>query len=162
MWESIGCAFGGQALIAIVITLNGRAGAVYHMYFSPFSLFPTSHSNPTNTYHPKRGFPILNRASFGIFGAWWPTFNRAVMAIVWNGVNAVQGAQCIYVMLHALTPKIAEIRNVMGPGSVLDSGGMIGFVIFWVATCCFLVIPIPKVNPSQILVLSEFWVLMEE
>lgn len=31
MWESIGCAFGGQVLIAIVITLNGRAGAKYHM-----------------------------------------------------------------------------------------------------------------------------------
>lgn len=68
------------------------------------------------------------------------------MAIVWNGVNAVQGGQCVYVMLHALTPHIANIKNVMGAGSVLDSGGMIGFVVFWVATCCFLVIPIPKVE----------------
>ena len=91
------------------------------------------------------GYPILNRASFGIFGAWWPTFNRAVMAIVWNGVNAVQGAQCVYVMLHALTPHIANIKNVMGEGSALDSGGMIGFVVFWLLTCCFLVIPVPKV-----------------
>ena len=123
MWESIGCSFGGQILIAIVIVLNGRAGAKYHI-----------------------GFPVLNRASFGVFGAWWPTFNRAVMAIVWNGVNAVQGGQCIYVMLHALTPKIATIRNVMGKGSALDSGGMIGFVIFWLLTCCFLVIPVPKVT----------------
>jgi nucleobase:cation symporter-1, NCS1 family len=31
MWESIGCSFGGQILIAIVIVLNGRAGAKYHM-----------------------------------------------------------------------------------------------------------------------------------
>lgn len=38
-----------------------------------------------SVYHV--GFPILNRAAFGVFGAWWPTFNRAVMAIVWNGVN---------------------------------------------------------------------------
>jgi NCS1 family nucleobase:cation symporter-1 len=92
------------------------------------------------------GYPILSRASFGVFGAWWPTFNRAVMALVWNGVNAVQGGQCIYVMLHALTPKIANIKNVMGEGSALDSGGMIGFVIFWILTCCFLVIPVPKVS----------------
>jgi cytosine/uracil/thiamine/allantoin permease len=91
------------------------------------------------------GFPILNRASFGVFGAWWPTFNRAVMAIVWNGVNAVQGGQCVYVMLHALTPHIASIKNVMGSGSALDSGGMIGFAIFWILTCCFLIIPVPKV-----------------
>ncbi|EHL03785.1 putative Uridine permease [Glarea lozoyensis 74030] len=98
MWESVGTAFGGQVVIAIVIVFNGRAGAKYHI-----------------------GFPILNRASFGVFGAWWPTFNRAVMAIVWNGVNAVQG-------------------------SALDSGGMIGFVVFWVCTCFFLVIPIPKMK----------------
>jgi NCS1 family nucleobase:cation symporter-1 len=123
MWESVGTAFGGQVIIAIVIVFNGRAGAKYHI-----------------------GFPILNRASFGVFGAWWPTFNRAVMACVWNGVNAVQGGQCVYVMLHALTPKIATIKNVMGEGSALDSGGMIGFVVFWVCTCFFLVIPIPKVG----------------
>jgi len=59
MWESLFCALGGQILIAIVITLNGRAGAIYHI-----------------------GFPIVNRAAFGVYGAWWPTFNRAVMAIV--------------------------------------------------------------------------------
>lgn len=59
MWESLACSFGGQCLIAVIITLNGRSGAVYHI-----------------------GFPILNRSAFGIFGAWWPTFNRAVMAIV--------------------------------------------------------------------------------
>jgi NCS1 family nucleobase:cation symporter-1 len=39
---------------------------------------------------------VLNRAAFGVFGAWWPTFNRAVMAIVWNGVNGVSDM----VMLH--------------------------------------------------------------
>lgn len=31
MWESIGCAFAGQILIAIVIVFNGRAGAKYHI-----------------------------------------------------------------------------------------------------------------------------------
>ncbi|KAL5319416.1 hypothetical protein ACEPPN_012468 [Leptodophora sp. 'Broadleaf-Isolate-01'] len=123
----------GQFLIAIVIVLNGRAGAKYHI-----------------------GFPIINRASFGVFGAWWPTFNRAVMAIVWNGVNAVQGGQCIYVMLHALTPKIATIKNVMGKGSALDSGGMIGFAIFWLLTCCFLVIPVPKMKSLVYIKLGVF------
>ncbi len=110
-------------MIAIVITLNGRAGGVYHV-----------------------GFPILNRTAFGVYGAWWPTFNRAVMAIVWNGVNATQGGQCVYVMLHAIFPSIARLPNVMGAGSVLDSGGMIGFAVFWLCTCFFLVIPVPKMK----------------
>ena len=68
------------------------------------------------------------------------------MAIVWNGVNAVQGGQCVYVMLHALTPKIANMKNTMGAGSALTSGQMIGFAVFWVATCCFLIIPVPKMR----------------
>lgn len=96
------------------------------------------------------GYPILNRAAFGVFGAWWPTFNRAVMAIVWNGVNAVQGGECIYVMLHTLSPRVANFKNVMGEGSALDSGGMLGLGIFWILTCCFLIIPVPKVGPTQV------------
>jgi hypothetical protein len=45
MWESIGCSFGGQVLIAIVIVLNGRAGAKYHMSvvrISPLEGKPTN------------------------------------------------------------------------------------------------------------------------
>ena len=34
----------------------------------------------------------------------------------------------------------------MGEGSALDSGGMIGLMVFWIATCCFLVIPVPKLK----------------
>lgn len=30
-WESVASSFGGQALIAVVTVLNGRAGAKYHM-----------------------------------------------------------------------------------------------------------------------------------
>ncbi|TQN71105.1 Uracil permease [Colletotrichum shisoi] len=123
MWESLACAFGGQCLIAIIITLNGRPGSCYHI-----------------------GYPVVCRSAFGVYGAWWPTFNRAVMAIVWNGVNAVQGGQCIYVMLHAIIPGIANIPNTMGEGSALTTAGMIGFVIFWLATCAFLVIPVPKMR----------------
>ena len=64
-------------------------------------------------------------------------FHRAVMAMVrpnahsrimilltelrnWNGINVVQGGQCVYVMLHAIFPSIVRIRHTMGPGSALD------------------------------------------
>ncbi|KAH8848528.1 hypothetical protein MCOR27_005550 [Pyricularia oryzae] len=123
MWESVACALGGQILISVIMALNGRPGATYHI-----------------------GFPVVCRTAFGVYGAWWPTFNRAVSAVVWNGVNMVQGGQCIYVMLHALTPRIAELPDTMGAGSALTSAGMIGFAIFWLITCFFLVIPIPKLR----------------
>lgn len=72
LWESVGCMFGGQILAGILIAFNGRAGAMYRI-----------------------GYPVLARASFGVYGAWWPALNRAIMAIVWNGVNMVQGGQCV-------------------------------------------------------------------
>lgn len=72
MWEALACQLGGQLLVGLLMALNGRAGAVYRI-----------------------PFPVLCRSSFGTWGAIWPTFNRAVMSIVWNGVNSVQGAQCL-------------------------------------------------------------------
>jgi nucleobase:cation symporter-1, NCS1 family len=123
MWEVLGCQIAGWILIATIFVLNGRAGAVYHV-----------------------GFPINCRAAFGVFGGWWPTFNRAVMATVWNGVNGVQGGQCVYAMLHAIFPGIATLPNIMGKGSALDSGGFIGYVIFYLVICVFLTIPIPKMR----------------
>ncbi|KAJ3131444.1 hypothetical protein HK100_006348 [Physocladia obscura] len=123
MWEALGCAFGGQLLISVIIVLNGRAGTAHHI-----------------------GFPVLNRSAFGIYGGLWPTFSRAVISIVWNGVNAVQGGQSIYVMLRAIFPTIADISNTIGSGSALTSGEMIEFAIFFIITCCFLIIPVSKMK----------------
>lgn len=72
MWESLACQLGGQLLAGFMMGLNGRPGAMYSI-----------------------PFPVACRASFGTLGALWPTFNRAVMSIVWNGVTSVQGAQCL-------------------------------------------------------------------
>lgn len=96
-------------MIATVFVFNGRAGAAYHI-----------------------PYPTIARASFGIWGAYWPVVNRVVMTLVWTGVNAVQGGQCAYVMLHSLFPSIARIPDVFPSGaSALNSGGMIGFFLFW-------------------------------
>ncbi|PQE21565.1 NCS1 nucleoside transporter protein [Rutstroemia sp. NJR-2017a WRK4] len=150
MWESIACASAGQCLVAVIIVLNGRAGAKYHMCV-PLHLVIRLHVLIRNS-----GYPILNRAAFGVFGAWWPTFNRAVMAIVWNGVNAVQGGECFYVMLHTLSPNVASFKNIMGRGSALDSGGMLGLGIFWLLTCCFLIIPVPRMKVLVYIKLAVF------
>ncbi|KAL5341975.1 permease for cytosine/purines, uracil, thiamine, allantoin-domain-containing protein [Aspergillus crustosus] len=123
MWEAVACSFAGQFLAGCLMALNGRAGALYRI-----------------------PFPVLCRASFGTWGALWPTFNRAVMSVVWNGVNAVQGAQCIYVFLHAIFPSIENIPDKMGPKSALNSAGMMCFLIYWLINCAFLIVPIPKMK----------------
>lgn len=121
LWDGILCNFFGYLLISFFMVLNGRAGSVYHV-----------------------GFPVYCRSSFGVFGAHWPVFNRALCACVWNGVNTVTGGQCIYIMLHCIFPSIARIPNHMSSASALDSANMIGFFLFWICTASALFLSIPK------------------
>ncbi|KAH8698810.1 permease for cytosine/purines, uracil, thiamine, allantoin-domain-containing protein [Talaromyces proteolyticus] len=132
MWEAIVCSLSGQFLAGFLIAVNGRAGAIYRI-----------------------PFPVLCRSSFGTWGAIWPTFNRACMSIVWNGVNSVQGAQCLYVCLHAIFPSIENIPDKMGTKSALTSAQMMCFFIYCngkaydydrILNCAFLVIPVPKMK----------------
>lgn len=48
------------------------------------------------------GFPVYCRSSFGVYGAAWPVFNRALSACVWNGVNTVTG-ECANPTIHRAT-----------------------------------------------------------
>ncbi|KGO51334.1 Permease, cytosine/purine, uracil, thiamine, allantoin [Penicillium expansum] len=90
MWEAIGCSFGGQILAGALMAINGRAGAMYRI-----------------------PFPVLCRSSFGHWGALWPTFNRAVMSIVWNGVNTVQGGQCLLINCAFLVVPVPKMKSLV-------------------------------------------------
>lgn len=103
------------------MVLNGRAGAVYHI-----------------------SFPVYARSSWGVFGGLWPAFNRAMSAVVWNGVNCVTGGQGIYIMIHCIWPSAARIPNKMPASSALDTANMMGFVIFWALLSAILFLSVPK------------------
>ena len=64
-WQAWICVWVGYTISACFVCLTGRIGATYHI-----------------------SFPIVNRASFGIWGSLWPVLNRAVMACIWYGVQA--------------------------------------------------------------------------
>lgn len=107
----------GHLIVGVFMVAVGRAGAVYHI-----------------------GFPTISRASFGVFGSYWPLFNRNAMTIIWTGVQGVSGGNSVYVMLHAIFPGIADIPNPFPRDTTMTGGRMIGFVICWIATlfcACF-------------------------
>lgn len=68
----------------------------------------------------------------------------AVMATVWQGVNATSGAQALYVMLYSMFPSIGNIKNKMPAGSALTSAQMICFFVFLVINGLMLLLDIPK------------------
>jgi NCS1 family nucleobase:cation symporter-1 len=56
-WQAWICVLLGYGIATPFLVLNARPGAIFHVTF-----------------------PIVNRASFGIFGSLWCVFNRAAMA----------------------------------------------------------------------------------
>ena len=69
-WQSWLCVWIGYTISATFICMTGRIGATYHI-----------------------SFPVVTRASFGIWGSLWPVFNRAAMACIWYGVQSWIGGK---------------------------------------------------------------------
>jgi NCS1 family nucleobase:cation symporter-1 len=70
-WQAWLCVWIGYTISAIFVYLIGRIGSVYRIPFA-----------------------VSNRASFGIWGSFWPVMNRAAMAVIWYGVQVSDTAIC--------------------------------------------------------------------
>lgn len=78
-WQSWLCVWIGYFIAACFICAMGRIGAMYHV-----------------------SFPVIGRASFGIFGSLWPVLNRVVMACIWYGVQSWVGGECVFLMIRSI------------------------------------------------------------
>jgi NCS1 family nucleobase:cation symporter-1 len=74
-------------------------------------------------------FPVLARASFGVFGANVPALLRALVACGWFGIQTWIGGQAIHTLLTALWPGWAAV----------PASGWISFGAFWAANMYFIV-----------------------
>ncbi|KAF2126569.1 uracil permease [Dothidotthia symphoricarpi CBS 119687] len=131
-WQSWLCVWVGYSIAACFICLTGRIGATYHI-----------------------SFPVVNRASFGVWGALWPVFNRAAMACVWYGVQAWIGGTCVYLMIRAIWNNWRE-ADPLNPGAggitnTMSSSGthtihFVSFFLFWAGSLPFIYPPVHKIR----------------
>ncbi|KAF2103864.1 uracil permease [Rhizodiscina lignyota] len=125
-WQSWLCVWSGYAIAACFVCLTGRIGSTYHI-----------------------GFPIVSRASFGIWGALWPVFNRAAMACIWYGVQAWIGGECVQLMIRAIwnswDPKNPKYANTMS-GSGTNVVMFVSFFLFWVGSLPAIWFPVHKIR----------------
>lgn len=70
-------------------------------------------------------------------GALWPIFNRAATASIWFGVQSWIGGECVYTLLLAIFPSIANLHNGI-PNSGTDTAHLVSFFIF----CLIQLIPL--------------------
>ncbi|KAG9248617.1 permease for cytosine/purines, uracil, thiamine, allantoin-domain-containing protein [Calycina marina] len=123
-WQSWICVWLGYSIAACFICLTGRIGAQYHI-----------------------SFPVVSRASFGIWGALWPIFNRAAMACIWYGVQAWIGGECIKLMISAIWTSwtVDKIHNGI-PNSGTNTADFVSFFIFWLLSLPAIWFPVHKIR----------------
>ncbi|KAJ8595845.1 hypothetical protein M405DRAFT_837575 [Rhizopogon salebrosus TDB-379] len=103
----------GYSVITPFIILMARPGAVFHITF-----------------------PVVNRASFGIFGS----------LCVWYGVQSSIGGTCVLVMLRAIWPSVNNIPNSMPASSGTNTRDFMCFLLFWLISLPFIWPPVHKIR----------------
>lgn len=140
-WQSWLCVWVGYSFAAIFICASGRIGAVYHI-----------------------SFPVTVRASFGIWGSFWPIFNRAAMAVIWYGVQSYIGGkllifcgsqrrlllivtgECVTIMIQSIWPSYGNLRNSLPASAGVDTMNFVSFFLFWLCSLPALWFPIHKIR----------------
>jgi NCS1 family nucleobase:cation symporter-1 len=130
-WQSWLCVWLGYSIAACFVCLTGRIGATYHI-----------------------SFPVVNRASFGIWGALWPVFNRAAMACIWYGVQSWIGGTCVYLMIRSIWEEWRDPTESGRPGGVpngIPSSGtntvaFVSFFLFWLGSLPAIWFPVHKIR----------------
>ncbi|KAI1633373.1 permease for cytosine/purines, uracil, thiamine, allantoin-domain-containing protein [Biscogniauxia mediterranea] len=124
-WQSWLCVWIGYAIAGVFICATGRIGAVYHI-----------------------GFPVVSRASFGIWGSLWPIFNRAAMACIWYGVQSYIGGHCVYLMIRSiwLSWNRETIPNTFSDDSGTTTADYASFFLFWLCSLPAIWFPVHQIR----------------
>ncbi|KAF9046810.1 cytosine-purine permease [Hymenopellis radicata] len=116
--EVIPCIIIGNLIISIALTANATVGARLHIPFS-----------------------VIARASFGVYGAWFPIVSRLVLGLIYFGINTQILSSCIAVMIGAIWPSFKHIKNTIPESIGITTQGMTAYVVAWILQFPFLLIP---------------------
>ncbi|OOG00775.1 hypothetical protein ASPCADRAFT_202602 [Aspergillus carbonarius ITEM 5010] len=122
-WQAWICVWVGYFIAACFVCLTGRIGAVYHI-----------------------SFPVACRSTFGIWGSFWPVFNRAAMAVVWYGVQGYIGGECVTLMIQSIWPSYKNLPNHIPASSGVTSKDFLSFFLFWLCSLPALWFPVHKIR----------------
>jgi NCS1 family nucleobase:cation symporter-1 len=106
-WQAVVTVLLGNLIVLVPMALNARAGTAYGI-----------------------PFPVLLRASFGVFGANVPALMRAVVACGWFGIQTWIGGSAIYsigAILLGFDPSARVPLGWLG----ISAGEFLCFLIFW-------------------------------
>lgn len=82
-------------------------------------------------------FPVLARSSFGVLGANLPALLRGLVACAWFGIQTWIGGWAIFKLIEVIWPGIATLPPVLPAFVGLNTGELIGFLLFWAVNLWF-------------------------
>ncbi|GAA5858467.1 hypothetical protein JCM8547_007319 [Rhodosporidiobolus lusitaniae] len=120
--QAVVCVFIAHLLGAIVIVVNSRGGATYHI-----------------------GYPVYQRISFGPWGSFMPVLLRSITGLVWIGVQVYQGGYLTSVILRCIFGhRWANIENTLPLSAAITTKNLIATIIFWICTLPLLSLEVHK------------------
>ncbi|KAL2416450.1 Allantoin permease [Exophiala dermatitidis] len=113
----------GALIAAVVVVLMARPGVQYHI-----------------------GYPVLCRASMGMYGSYFFVFIRAIVCIIWYGIQTYYGAAILSVMFRCIFGSAwTNFQNTLSASADVTSSTLLAFFIVWI-----LEFPFMWVHPRHI------------
>jgi NCS1 family nucleobase:cation symporter-1 len=113
----------GYGLVTVFVILAARPGAVYHI-----------------------GFPVLTRASFGIWGSIYPIVNRVATATLWTAFQSYLGGECITLVLRSIWPSYYYLKNTLPASAGVTTRDFLSFFLFWLCMIPAAYCPVEKMK----------------
>ncbi|KAH8888119.1 hypothetical protein GQ53DRAFT_655053 [Thozetella sp. PMI_491] len=108
-WQAIVACAIAHVIGAVLTVINCRSGSTYHI-----------------------PFPVVIRATFGVWGAYWPVLSRSILDLVWYGIQTVFGGLFLDVTFMAIFGDAwTNIPNHLPESASITSRGMCAFFLYW-------------------------------
>ncbi|KAI8671919.1 hypothetical protein NCS57_00668400 [Fusarium keratoplasticum] len=120
--QAIGCVILGAVLTGLLAVACGWMGAHHHI-----------------------GFTVSSRFSWGMRGSYFPVILRVFVSCIWFGIQAFWGGQATRVLIGAIIPAFANMKNYFAESSHLETKDFIGLII-WM----FVFVPFVLVKPEKL------------
>lgn len=92
-------------------------------------------------------YSVLIRASFGMWGSYLAITIRGVVCVIYYGLLCSLGGQCCYLCISAIFPSFAKWHiNSLPESANISAPELVSFVIFWLGSLPFLLIPMAKLR----------------
>lgn len=91
-------------------------------------------------------FPIAARASFGYWLSYFCVISRGILALFWFGIQSAYGGQCATIMITAIWPSFAHLKNQLPASAGITTQGMISYFIYCIVQFPFLIVPTHKLQ----------------